>query len=501
MRAKLELPAIRTKFMLEEGSKFRGYKDPSTLPSLGYRVVDYVTVYEPLPPGKVVQIYGGWPVFQPDYYQIFQRFDVRHDVEDLGAKEICLWVPGVHPSVPGYDPAIHKPEDFRGAEESNMSSPTTGDVSNSFRDNTDLPVYSKTYVMYGYNPHRGESENVHNHGHQLESMLSYVNQRQDGNTDLFWGKFSGPTGGGREGHTHFPQNATRDYDYANMTSVLSDIADWTPDGIGKKVPVNGDTWGRHAYAWPVEARQTPGPHYEEHWYIYWMQSMPGRGNTIPYGSNGMTNWWQFTGDWDGSIRAGRGLYAPGPVSLASLTMTPATVAGCRSATGTVTLSGPAPAGGVLVRLSDTHSAASVPASVTVPAGASSQRFPITTTPVSSSTTGNMSATYGGITKSASLTVRPIRVQSLSLTPNPVVGPNTVTGTVTLECPAAPGNIVVTLASSNPLVAKPKVSSITIPAGTRSKTFLVTTANVSSTRSATIKATANGGTRSVVLTVK
>ena len=46
---------------------------------------------------------------------------------------------------------------------------------------------------------------------------------------------------------------------------------------------------------------------EAHWYIYWMQSMPGRGNTIPYGADGMENWWRFTGNWDGSIQAGAGL--------------------------------------------------------------------------------------------------------------------------------------------------------------------------------------------------
>jgi hypothetical protein len=48
-----------------------------------------------------------------------------------------------------------------------------------------------------------------------------------------------------------------------------------------------------------------------------MQSMPGRGNTIPYGVDGMENWWRFTGDWDGSIKAGAGLYVSSlkPMSL------------------------------------------------------------------------------------------------------------------------------------------------------------------------------------------
>ncbi len=38
--------------------------------------------------------------------------------------------------------------------------------------------------------------------------------------------------------------------------------------------------------------------------------MPGRGDTIPYNSNRMTNWWYFTGDWDAANKAGIGLYEP-----------------------------------------------------------------------------------------------------------------------------------------------------------------------------------------------
>ncbi len=40
----------RIKFMLEEGSRSHGYEDPFARPSLGYRVVRIITVYEALPP-------------------------------------------------------------------------------------------------------------------------------------------------------------------------------------------------------------------------------------------------------------------------------------------------------------------------------------------------------------------------------------------------------------------------------------------------------------------
>ena len=50
--------------------------------------------------------------------------------------------------------------------------------------------------------------------------------------------------------------------------------------------------------------------------------------------------------------------------------------------------------------------ASVPPSVTVTAGATSTSFTVTTTPVSVSTTVNISATYAGLTKTATLTMMP-----------------------------------------------------------------------------------------------
>ena len=313
LRQRIDTFDIRTKFMLEEGSKFRGYQDPTAPPSLGYRVVAYITVYEPTPPGKVSSVAAGFPVYKPDYHQILERFRGQHYVEALGVKEFWLWTGEFDASSPSYDPSIHKPEFFRAADESNMSSPLTGDISNSGRDPSDLPVYSKTYMFYDQNIRRSDREGVHGRGHQLEQVLEYANLRQDGNSTLFWQKFVGPTPGldfGRCGWTHVPPNTTVQYDYhTNYNEVLSDIADWTPEGIGQKTLVSAHTWGDHPYPWPLGT--TPSfqeDRNESQWYIYWMQSMPGRGNTIPFGPNRMTNWWSFTGDWEGSIRSSLGLY-------------------------------------------------------------------------------------------------------------------------------------------------------------------------------------------------
>jgi hypothetical protein len=168
------------KFMVEEATRFRGYKNPLALPALGYRVVDYITVYEPTPPGKVLfqsqrsPSDPSYPVYSPDVWQILDRFNGRHYVEGLGVKEFWLWTGGVDSGYPSFDPAIHKPESFRSVFESNMSSPITGDISNSFRDPTDLPIYNRTYLVYGQNFRRSQAEAMHNRGHQVEAMFSYI---------------------------------------------------------------------------------------------------------------------------------------------------------------------------------------------------------------------------------------------------------------------------------------------------------------------------------------
>ena len=236
----------RVKFMLEEGSRYRGYADATALPSLGYRIVAMITVYEEMPRGKDV----GEGHYYPDYNQILERFDAEHYVNDLGVKEFWLW--GYHngPIVPA---------------ESNMASPTTGDISNSYRFPDDMPVYDHTYVLYNYNFTRSQAEAVHNHGHQLEAILSYVNQRQAGNTELFWRRFVGQDANGqfvtgRCGWTHMPPNTTDDYDYLNPALVASDIADWRPDGGGATTLVNLNTWGNVAVRLAGESGEHPAAH-------------------------------------------------------------------------------------------------------------------------------------------------------------------------------------------------------------------------------------------------
>lgn len=95
----------------------------------------------------------------------------------------------------------------------------------------------------------------------------------------------------------------------------------------------------------------------------------------------------------------------GPAALASLSLTPAIVVGGSPSTGTVTLNGPAPSGGAVVTLSSNNAAATVPTSVTVPAGSATATFAITTNSVASPTPANIGGSYNG-NQSATLTVNP-----------------------------------------------------------------------------------------------
>ncbi|PYT29131.1 MAG: hypothetical protein DMG57_12610, partial [Acidobacteria bacterium] len=140
-----------------------------------------------------------------------------------------------------------------------------------------------------------------------------------------------------------------------------------------------------------------------------------------------------------------------PTFLSSLTLNPTSVVGgVQSSTGTVTLSGPAPAGGAQVTLSSSNiAAANVPSNgVTVPAGAISATFTVTTSAVAASTPVTISASYGGVSKTAALTVTPSGpppLSSLTLNPTSVVGgAQSSTGTVTLSEPAPAGGAQVTL---------------------------------------------------------
>lgn len=188
-----------------------------------------------------------------------------------------------------------------------------------------------------------------------------------------------------------------------------------------------------------------------------------------------------------------------PPSLSSLSLNPTSVVGGSSSTATVGLTGVAPSGGITVGLTTSNpAAAQIPASITIAAGNSTAQFPVTTVPVASSTSLQISASLNGVSRSATLTVAAPTLSSLSLNPTSIVGGNSSTGTVTLTGNAAVA-IVVSLTSNNTGAASVPVN-VTVPVGSSGATFTVSTNPVSSTTAPTISAVYSGTTRNQTLTV-
>jgi hypothetical protein len=110
----------------------------------------------------------------------------------------------------------------------------------------------------------------------------------------------------------------------------------------------------------------------------------------------------ISGTYGGVTRAA--VLTVNPPTPSSVNLNPTSVTGGTSSIGTVVLSGPAPGGGVAVALSSSDAAiAAVPPSVAVAAGATSATFTTTTHPCASGTV-SISATFGGASRSAALTV-------------------------------------------------------------------------------------------------
>ena len=185
-----------------------------------------------------------------------------------------------------------------------------------------------------------------------------------------------------------------------------------------------------------------------------------------------------------------------PSKVSALTFTPASVPGPKAAKGTVTLSAAAPTGGLVVTLSSNNSAAIVPSSITVPAGATNVSFTIKTTAVTAIKKPTISASGGGATVSKVFTVKPPGVKVLALCPDGVAGGTSTIGAVVLDAPAPAGGVTVSLTSSTASAGVP--ASISIAAGATTGTFAITTTTTPG--SPVIKATANGVAKSATLTV-
>jgi hypothetical protein len=105
-----------------------------------------------------------------------------------------------------------------------------------------------------------------------------------------------------------------------------------------------------------------------------------------------------------------------PATVSAVTFNPTTVTGGNAVAGTLTLSARVQTA-TIVQLASNSAAATVPASVTIAAGASSANFTVNTTQVSTVTSATITATLNGAAHTATITINPVTpsVDTVSIT--------------------------------------------------------------------------------------
>ena len=196
--------------------------------------------------------------------------------------------------------------------------------------------------------------------------------------------------------------------------------------------------------------------------------------------------------------------------VTNLTLVPSSIAGGlgQSSTGTITISGPAPAEGVDVVVTlDNTAAASFDANaavnqitVSIAPGATTGTFTVFSSPVVDPTQVQVKAEYLGSFQIRQLTVNPWLSQ-LTLNPTTIPSGNQSIGRVTLFT-AATEDVVVSLSTDNPsLISFPNGNTVTVPVGQQSANFPIQSATVDSQQQGNVSASFMGETRTQVLTVR
>ena len=177
------------------------------------------------------------------------------------------------------------------------------------------------------------------------------------------------------------------------------------------------------------------------------------------------------------------------------------IVGGNSTTGTLSLTEPAPSGGVVVGLGSTASYPTyiaIPTSVTIPAGKKTVTFQIACAVRDTATEINVTAYCGAYTKTATLTVLPRNLSSISLSQASIVGGNPLFATVRIEGIAGFYGAGVTINNSS-LVAT-MTSYVLVDSGQSSSNFNIFTNPVTTPQVVTLIAKGGDVTKAVSFTV-
>lgn len=146
---------------------------------------------------------------------------------------------------------------------------------------------NKLLPIMGPSPERSTNEAVHNFGHRTEATMTKVyGSWQQNSTSHNWNKFGLVKAQSPNysysgcGSTHYPPNATSDYNYTNSSSVLSNCADFANypnlgDPLVVSQPVGCSAWGC----------------LEIDYYRYWFGHLPSAAGCGP--DNVANDWWRY----------------------------------------------------------------------------------------------------------------------------------------------------------------------------------------------------------------
>lgn len=313
--------------LINEATRYHGYKDKNAPQFLSYKVIDDKKFYKPIPKGQLLEKKADGDVVRPNYGGILSNLNICDYVDNKGVKEVWMY---------GY-----QNDNGIVPDESRMSS-KYGDVSNSqpkeqnIEEQFRMPICNNSYVLYNftYQPNGNPGNNLHNRGHQIENIIPFAEGSNkwpptlDNTRDsIFWGNFSEyiqydpsrkvfskqlETDGSKKsgyrsacGNIHLTPNWTsvvEKYNAAgdgqaghydlNKTNQFS-CEDWDPDLTKQKfITASCERWGCTDIGY----------------FKWWMQNMPGYNNGIGYQGKKMKNWWEAMYDFNAFIDRGRSLY-------------------------------------------------------------------------------------------------------------------------------------------------------------------------------------------------
>lgn len=165
----------------------------------------------------------------------------------------------------------------------------------------------------------------------------------------------------------------------------------------------------------------------------------------------------------------------------------------------LTVSSPAPSGGLTVTLTPDQPGVSFPSSVTIPAGQTSVTVAGSTNNVGAFMDVQVTATAGSMTATNTISVYPL-LSGVEFGANPATGGGFVEAVLALNSNAPLGGAVVTLSSDTPGVASVPAS-VTVPAGVTQVNFYIATTAVGASTTVNITATYAGASDTEQLTIQ